>query len=199
MSDYLIVVVNRACARFFTLEPVEFPELESGPRLMARAEIENSEIKDVQEMYTDSKTGRGAAPQSGSVHGYVDKRDQHLDELRRRFAVRVLERMQKLASTERASTVILAVSAQALVSYYVALHLQHERPVVGPNFTPMSILLLPLCGLLHRRRKISQKCYINSISYVGRISVPLGYRTRLPAIWMLILKQPKCFHFQLIS
>ena len=112
MSDYLIVVVNRACARFFTLEPVEFPELESGPRLMARAEIENSEIKDVQEMYTDSKTGRGAAPQSGSVHGYVDKRDQHLDELRRRFAVRVLERIQKLARTERASIVILAVSAR---------------------------------------------------------------------------------------
>ncbi len=80
MSDYLIVVVNRARARFFTLEPVEFPELESGPRLMNRAELENTEIRDVQEMYTDSKTGRGAAaPQGGSVHGYDDKRDQHLD------------------------------------------------------------------------------------------------------------------------
>ncbi len=37
MSDYMIVVVNRTCARFFTFEPVEFPELESGPRLMTRA------------------------------------------------------------------------------------------------------------------------------------------------------------------
>ena len=59
MNDYVIVVVNRTCARFFTFEPVEFPELESGPRLMTRAEIENSEIEDVQEMYMDSKTGRG--------------------------------------------------------------------------------------------------------------------------------------------
>ena len=59
MSDYLIVFVNHTCARFFTFEPVEFPELESGPRLTNRAEIENSGIKDVQEMYTDSKTGRG--------------------------------------------------------------------------------------------------------------------------------------------
>ena len=106
MSDYLIVVVNRARARFFTLEPVEFPELESGPRLMIRAELENPEINNVQEMYTDSKTGRGAAPQGGSVHGYDDKRDQHLDELRRRFAMKVLERIQKLARAKRARTVI---------------------------------------------------------------------------------------------
>jgi len=112
MSDYLIVVVNRARARFFTLEPVEFPELESGPRLINRAELENTGIREVQEMYTDSKTGRGAAPQGGSVHGYDDKRDKHLDELRRRFAVKVLERIQKLASAERARTVILAASAR---------------------------------------------------------------------------------------
>jgi len=112
MSDYLIVVVNRARARFFTLEPVEFPELESGPRLMIRAELENPEINNVQEMYTDSKTGRGAAPQGGSVHGYDDKRDQHLDELRRRFAMKVLERIQKLARAKRARTVILAASVR---------------------------------------------------------------------------------------
>jgi hypothetical protein len=112
MSDYLIVVVNRAWARFFTIEPVEFPELESGPRLMSREELENAEIRDVQEMYTDSKTGRGAAPQGGSVHGYDDKRDKHLDELRRRFAMKVLERIQKLAREEQARTVILAASAR---------------------------------------------------------------------------------------
>jgi hypothetical protein len=112
MSDYLIVVVNRARARFFTLEPVEFPELESGPRLINRAELENKEIREVREMYTDSKTGRGAAPQGGSVHGYDDKRDQHLDELRRRFAMKVLERIHKLARTERVRTVILAASAR---------------------------------------------------------------------------------------
>ena len=63
-------------------------------------------------MYADSKTGRGAAPQGGSVHGYDDKRDQHLDELRRRFAVGVLERIRKLAKTERVRTVILASSAR---------------------------------------------------------------------------------------
>jgi len=101
MSHYLIVLVNRSMARFFTLEPVEFPELESSPRLIACTELENKEIRDGQEIFADSKTGRGAAPQGGSVHGYEDKRDQHLNELRRRFAIGVLKQIQKLASTKR--------------------------------------------------------------------------------------------------
>jgi hypothetical protein len=112
MSQYLIVVVNRALARFFTLEPVDFPELESGPRIKAKTELENQEIKDSQEIFTDSKTGRGAAPQGGSVHGYDDKRDQHLDEFRRRFATRVLDHIQKVAKAEHSRTIILAVSVR---------------------------------------------------------------------------------------
>ena len=62
MSHYLIVLVNRSMARFFTLEPAEFPELESSPRLTACTELENLEIRDGQEIFADSKTGRGAAP-----------------------------------------------------------------------------------------------------------------------------------------
>lgn len=112
MSDFLIVVVNRALARFFTLEPVEFPELESGPRLMLREALENPEMENVQEAFADSKTGRGARPQGGGVHGYDDKRDQHLDELRRRFAVRVLERVGMLVRSEQARTILLASSVR---------------------------------------------------------------------------------------
>ena len=112
MSDYLIVVVNRSKARFFTLEPVEFPELESGPLMVTRKELDNPEINDFQNMVTDSKTGRGAAPQGGGVHGYDDKRDQHLDELRRRFAVKVLDQIHRLAKTDRVRTVILAASSR---------------------------------------------------------------------------------------
>jgi len=112
MNHYLIVLVNRSRARFFTLEPVEFPELESGPRLTAQTELHNQEFKSGQEIFSDSKTGRGTAPQGGSVHGYDDKRDQHLDELRRRFANEVFNRTQKLASTKRLRTIILAASAR---------------------------------------------------------------------------------------
>ena len=112
MSDYLIVVVNRALARFFTLEPVEFPELESGPRMIPCNDMANPEIADSQELYTDSKTGRGASPQGGAVHGYEDNRDQHLDELRRRFAAGVVEQILKVAKTKRVRTIILAASAR---------------------------------------------------------------------------------------
>jgi hypothetical protein len=112
MSDYLIVVVNRALARFFTLEPVEFPELESGPRMSPLEEMVNPELIDSQKLYTDSKTGRGAAPQGGAIHGYEDNRDQHLDEVRRRFAIRVIEHIQKMAKGKRVRTIILAASAR---------------------------------------------------------------------------------------
>jgi hypothetical protein len=79
---------------------------------MAHPELHNKEFKSDQEIFSDSKTGRGAAPQGGSVHGYDDKRDQHLDELRRRFANEVFNRTQKLARTKRLRTIILAASAR---------------------------------------------------------------------------------------
>jgi len=161
MSDYLIVVVNRACARLFTLEPVEFPELESGPRLIARAELENHEIRNATEMYRDSKTGRGVAPQGGGVHGYDDKRDQHLDELRRRFAVSVLEHVQKFARAERVRTVILAVSARMRRFLYPGLDTLtrqgcriHKLSKNMINFSPQKIHeYLAKDGLIPKQKK----------------------------------------------
>ena len=162
MSDYLIVVVNRALARFFTIEPVEFPELESGPRLIKREELENTEIRDVQEMYTDSKTGRGTAPQGGSVHGYDDKRDKHLDELRRRFAMKVLELIQKLARAERVRTVILAALARMRRFLYLDLdtltrqgYRVHKISKNIINFSPQKIHeYLADDGLVPKRKKV---------------------------------------------
>ena len=145
MSDYLIVVVNRALARFFTLDPVEFPELESGPRLKEGAELANSEIGDARELFTDSKTGCGAA-QGGAVHGYEDHRDQHLDEMRRRFAVKVVDRIGKLAKRMKGRTIVLVSSSRMRRFLYLhteALTRQGYRIVKVPknmiNFTPQKI------------------------------------------------------------
>lgn len=110
MSDYLIVVVNRSLARFFTLEPVEFPQLESGPRLEECGEMSNPGIMDAQRLFTDSKPGRGAAP-GGAVHGYDDHRDQYLDDLRRRFATKVAEEIRRLAKNKGVRRIILVSSA----------------------------------------------------------------------------------------
>jgi len=112
MSRFLIVVVNRALARFFTLEPAEFPEVESSPRITACFELENPDLTEGQEIFSDSKTGRGAAPQGGGVHGYDDKRDQHLDEFRRRFATKVFAQIQALAKEKNSHSIIVVSSAR---------------------------------------------------------------------------------------
>jgi hypothetical protein len=128
MSDYLIVVVNREWARFFTLEPVEFPELESGPRMTHWKELENPECRRAaQEMYTDSKTGRGSAPQGGAVHGYDDKRDQHLDELRRRFAAKVMAQLHRMTRSKEIPIIVLAASARMRRFLYPDLDVMAKR------------------------------------------------------------------------
>jgi len=119
MSDHLIVVVNRQLARFFTIDPVEFPEIESGPRIHEHESLDNPEAMiDARERYTDSKTGRGASPAGGKIHGYEDKRDHHLDELRRRFAGRLVPRIERLAQAQKVYSIIVVPSARMLRFVY---------------------------------------------------------------------------------
>jgi hypothetical protein len=113
MSDHLIVAVNRQQARFFTLQPVRHPHHESGPRIVELEALINPDaMVDSQEMYADSKTGRGTAPQGGPVHGYDDKRDQHLDEVRRRFSGAVVDRIHRTAKANSSRVIIVASSAR---------------------------------------------------------------------------------------
>jgi protein required for attachment to host cells len=115
MSDYCVVVTGGAHARFFTLEPVEFPELESGPRLVDCGKLFNPE-KEIPErdLYTDSKPGRGRSPQGGRAHGYDDHRSQHEDEFERRFARQVLQETRRIARAKKARRVILAAPGRML-------------------------------------------------------------------------------------
>jgi hypothetical protein len=112
MGEYLIVVVNDEKARLFTLEAVNFPELESGPRIVELKDLINPEaMVGNQERYSDSKTGRGTAPRGGPVHGYDDRREHHLGELRRRFSVTVVKEVQELAKARHVGTIIVATAA----------------------------------------------------------------------------------------
>ena len=115
MSDYCVVVTGGSQARFFTLEPVEFPELESGPKLIDRGELFNPE-KEIagRDLYTDSKTSRGRAPHGGPAHGYDDHRSQHEYEFDRRFARKVLEKGRHLAKANQARYLILLAPANML-------------------------------------------------------------------------------------
>jgi hypothetical protein len=115
MSDYFILLISENHARFFTLEPVEFPELESGPRLIERGDMVNIERGIAKsELFTDSKTGRGRAPRGGRAHGYDDHRSRHEDEFNRAFVREILEKTSQLAKTNKARIVIVAASARML-------------------------------------------------------------------------------------
>jgi len=115
MSDYCVIVTGGTHARFFTLEPVEFPELESGPRLIECGKIVNPE-KEIagRDLYADSKMGRGHAPHGGPAHGYDDHRSKHDEEFDRRFARKVLKRASSIAQANQARYVVLVAPANML-------------------------------------------------------------------------------------
>lgn len=115
MMDYFIVVIGGAQARFFTLVPVDFPELESGPRLVERGQLSNP-LKELpgRELYTDAKTGRGRAPGGGPSHGYDDHRSQHEDESDRRFGRSVLDEAKHLAKAHETRYLIIVAPSRVL-------------------------------------------------------------------------------------
>ena len=115
MSEYCVVVTGGSRARFFTLEPVQFPELESGPKLMDKGELLNP-LKETagRDLYTDLKTGRSRAPGGGPSHGYDDHRTQYEDEFDRRFARQVIGMAKRLAKENRARCIVLAAPARML-------------------------------------------------------------------------------------
>lgn len=122
MGEHLIVVVNDERARIFTLQQAKFPELESGPKIIELEDLINPEaMLGDQERYSDSKTGRGTAPRGGPVHGYDDRREQHLHELRRRFASTVMAEIQKVMKAQGAGKVIAASSVPMRQHIYPSL------------------------------------------------------------------------------
>ena len=115
MTQYCVVVVDGARARFFTLQPAELPELESSPRLVELEDLVNpeAEVPD-RELWTEAKTGRNRAPNGGPAHGYDDHRERHEDELERRFANSVGEHCEALARREKADVIVLAAQKRML-------------------------------------------------------------------------------------
>jgi len=122
MSDYCVVTVDGVRARFFYLEPVGQPAVESGPNLVEHREaLINTESElSGRELWSDTKTGRNAA--SGMAHGYDDHRDQHAEEFKRRFAKQVADEAVQLAQRQGAKKLILAAEKQMLGYLRNALH-----------------------------------------------------------------------------
>ena len=114
MSDYCVVSMDGARARFFTLEPARQPAVESGPHLVEAGEdLVNPEAElRGGELWSDTDTGRNTS--AGMAHGYDDHRDQHVEEYRRRFAHRVAEQAVRFAQQNQAKSLVMVAEKQML-------------------------------------------------------------------------------------
>jgi len=114
MSENCVVVAGGSRARFFALEDVQFPEVESGPNLVELSDLVNPEHDAKQrDLWSELKSGRNRAP-TGPAHGYDDHRSQHEEEYERRFARSVAEECVKLARSHGTRNVVLVAQKRML-------------------------------------------------------------------------------------
>lgn len=116
MNQYCVVVANGTKARFFTLEDVEFPEIQSGPNLIKKKDLTNQELELHKEgLWTESKSG-GNRAHGGQSHGYDDHRAQHGDEAEKRFAHTIADECKRFSLSNNTRKVVL-VSQQRMLSH----------------------------------------------------------------------------------
>lgn len=113
MSEYCVVVAEGAKARFFTLEPAQLPELESGPNLVEHDAMISAELYSHQPVWADGRKGRNRGT-NGSGHTYDEHRQQHDKEISRKFAREVADQVSRITSTNGFRHVVLCAEKQML-------------------------------------------------------------------------------------
>jgi protein required for attachment to host cells len=129
MTRFLVAVVNGAKARFLTLEPLDAPELESGPDLIERCDLVNPTFEMAgQDLWANTKTGRNRGG-GGQGHNYDDHRDNHLVEFGRRFAQDIVAEIDRLIADYDLNSLILVAEPQILGILRDCLHSSNGRSV----------------------------------------------------------------------
>jgi protein required for attachment to host cells len=129
MTRFLVAVVNGSKARFLTLEPLNAPELESGPDLIERCDLVNPAFEMAgQDLWANTKTGRNRAS-GGKSHNYDDHRDNHLVEFGRRFAQDIVAEIDRLIADYDLNTLLLVAEPQILGVLRECLHSRTGRSV----------------------------------------------------------------------
>ena len=114
MARFLVVAIDGTTARFFTLEPGEFPESESGPKLIEREQLNNpSNALHGQELWANTKTGRNRGS-NGKAHAYDDRRQNHVTEFERQFAKDIASKIVELDRDFAAHQLLLVAEPQIL-------------------------------------------------------------------------------------
>lgn len=110
-----VVVANEARARFFRLETVASPELESSPRLVEHKDLVNPESQATAGgLFASSGTTSWDGVQGAPGHGYDDHRSEHRDEFARRFAGEIVKEASAAAKAQQRGRVILVAPARMI-------------------------------------------------------------------------------------
>lgn len=115
MTDYCVVVAEGARARFFTLEPAEIPEIESGPNLKEVSSLANPAHLAHQDsaIWTETRGGRNRNA-NGPGHGYDEHRDDHEAQQESRFAREITSELESLVRRNGGSRVVLCAEKRML-------------------------------------------------------------------------------------
>ncbi|HWO13447.1 MAG TPA: host attachment protein [Polyangiaceae bacterium] len=109
-----IIVADGARARFMTLEiPIE-PSIDGGARLVEHDDLVNPEAEAPERGLFSDRMGRGHASGSGAAHAVDDHREQHQQEVERRFVRRLLERAERFVGEQGARRLVLVSEARLL-------------------------------------------------------------------------------------
>src|SRR3569833_1663616 len=116
MNAYCVVTVDGIRARFFCLEKSELFGFGASQFLVEQHEaLINTELDmPGRELWTDARSGRRPAGGHMPGNGVDDHRDQHTDEMRRRFAKQIAEETLKLTERYKPHTLVLAAEKQML-------------------------------------------------------------------------------------
>ncbi len=113
-QQVLVAVIDGAKARFLTLEEPELPECQSGPNLVEQKSLFNP-AKELQgkELWASVKTGRNQGL-GNQAHTYSDRRESHVSEFERRFAVAIANEIVNITQTKHIQRLLLVAEPQIL-------------------------------------------------------------------------------------
>lgn len=115
MHNNYVVVAGGSRARFFTLQDVEFPEMQSGPNLCEINDLVNVENESSgNELWSNTKSGRNRGGGGSPAHGYDDHRSQHEDEFERRFARDIARETAKMLHQSSTKQLVLVAQKRIL-------------------------------------------------------------------------------------
>ncbi|MEX0732265.1 MAG: host attachment protein [Aquisalimonadaceae bacterium] len=113
MSEYCVVVAEGSRARFFTVEPAEIPELQSGPHLIEHKTMVNPEHKVHTAEIMADRTGSNRSG-GGQRHDYDDHREQRDDEMERRFARDIARQLDNMTRGNGTRKVVVCAEKRML-------------------------------------------------------------------------------------